>query len=401
MYAKLLVAIFLIMGITNPIKTNNTDIVISSLVFVLASLCAISFFKQKLFPAQLLLKKTAMWILITLFIVDAVLISSELRKFLTHENPYNNDPGVLLSTYRSMEKGIDYYDSYQAAQLGRFAQSIIPGDIWGWRLPTIFYIWKFLPGESGLSIYFLYLLAASVTLFISYDLTKRFLGPFLAFLSPYLLFPYLHFAARDQMLLETEWWAVFLFIASIYFLLKKKLFLATIFFSLTVLVRELFVLPVGLMFLYCIFKQRKLAPVFLIPSLAFLVLFTYHIWRVNDYIDATGTLLNARTVPNGFFFLQQTFAFVSWEYLLFKIRPFIILTTLATLGCLILIRRKYFEGTILLLSFLPFPLAFLRFGTVPYNDYWGIVYVPMAIILSPLGLLVLKQARIFSQQRKS
>jgi NADH:ubiquinone oxidoreductase subunit H len=49
------------------------------------------------------------------------------------------------------------------------------------------------------------------------------------------------------------------------------------------------------------------------------------------------------------------------------------------------------EGLFWLLSFLPFPIAFLRFGTVPYNDYWGVIYVPIAIILAPLSLLAIKR----------
>ena len=161
------------------------------------------------------------------------------------------------------------------------------------------------------------------------------------------------------------------------------------------MVRELFILPVGLMLVFSIFKNKRLAPVFLIPLCGFLILFVYHIWRVSRYIDATGTLFTARLISNGVFFVQQTFAFASWEYLLYQIRPLALLAILAIVGTLNLIRtKKYFEGIILSLALLPFPISFLRFGTVPYNDYWGIVYVPLAIILSPLFLRALSKKPI-------
>ena len=382
---KIAILTLLLLGILNPVLGNRVDEAVGILVFVTGALVT---FLLKSFA------KIALIFLILVYLANSWFISGDLRFFLTHDIPYNNDPGVLLATYKSVENGRDYYESYKQAQLGRFSQSIIPGDIWGWRLPTIFYIWKIVPGGT-LSIYVLYLILAATVLYVAFLINRMFLPENLALLSPYLIFPYLHFAARDQMLLETEWWATFLFVISIYLLIKKKLFVATVFLSLTLMVRELFILPVGLMLVFSIFKNKRLAPVFLIPLCGFLILFVYHIWRVSRYIDATGTLFTARLISNGVFFVQQTFAFASWEYLLYKIRPLTLLAILATIGTLSLARtKKHFEGVILTLAFLPFPISFLRFGTVPYNDYWGIVYVPLAIILSPLFLRALSKKPI-------
>ena len=382
---KIAILTLLLLGILNPVLGNRVDEAVGILVFVTGALVT---FLLKSFA------KIALIFLILVYLANSWFISGDLRFFLTHDIPYNNDPGVLLATYKSVENGRDYYESYKQAQLGRFSQSIIPGDIWGWRLPTIFYIWKIVPGGT-LSIYVLYLILAATVLYVAFLINRMFLPENLALLSPYLIFPYLHFAARDQMLLETEWWATFLFIISIYLLNKKKLFLTTVFLSLTLMVRELFILPVGLMLVFSIFKNKRLAPVFLIPLCGFLILFVYHIWRVSRYIDATGTLFTARLISNGVFFVQQTFAFASWEYLLYQIRPLALLAILAIVGTLNLIRtKKYFEGIILSLALLPFPISFLRFGTVPYNDYWGIVYVPLAIILSPLFLRALSKKPI-------
>lgn len=427
MFFKIAVSIFLVLGILNPIGESELDVATAGFILGFSILFVTSAFKRNIiliiillliswllfgkfknlesifvhssligtFLAMLLsrikLTKLGIWILILVFVANSWAISGQLRNYLTSDIPYNNDPGVLLKTYKLIENGQDYYKSFKEAQLGRFALSIMPKDIWGWRLPTIFYIWKLLPGNA-LSIYFLYLLMACCLLYVSYQIGKRYLGEKLGFISPYLLLPYLHFGARDQMFLETEWWSVSIFIFAIYFLIKTKLLISTVLLSLTLLIREVYLLPIGLMLIYSIFKQRRLISVFLIPIISFAIFFLYHIYRVNYFIDAWGTLFTARTVNNGIYFLQQTLAFASWEYLLNQFRPFLLLTLAAAIGCLYILKvQKKQEVIFLLLAFLPFPIAFLRFGTTPFNDYWGLIYIPTAIILAPTVLIVFKK----------
>lgn len=436
MFFKIIVSIFLLLGITNPINGNLFDIIISGFVFGLTTYYVLSFIdklsrdhKNSLIISGVLLitswvlisklkgfesvyiystllgyliatlaqkfktlEKSAIWILMIVFLLNSFVISYDLRTWLGLDIPYNNDPGVFLATYKSIESGYDYYESFKSAMLGRFAEQIILKDIWGWRLPTIFYIWKILPG-GAISIYFLYLLLAAITLYIAFRINRVFLPENFAILSPYLIFAYLHFGARDQMFLVTEWWSMAIFIFSLYFLITKRLFLTTIFFSLTLLIREVYLLPIFLMLIYAFCKQKKLIPVFLIPILAFILFFLYHTYRVNYYIDAWQTLFAARTVNNGVFFLQQTLAFASWEYKLNFYRPFALLSLAATVGCLYIFKfQKKQEAIFLLLAFLPFPIAFLKFGTIPFNDYWGIIYSPIAILLSPLVLTFFSQS---------
>lgn len=383
MLLKITIFILLLLGILNPILESRVDQATAILTF---TVCALTVFFLKRFA------KIALWIIIFVFLANSWLISGGLRSLLVQNTAYNNDPGVLLATYKSVENGQDYYESYKQAQLGRFSQSIIPGDIWGWRLPTIFYIWKIIPG-GALSIYLLYLILSASVLYAAYKINRIFLPEKLAILSPYLIFPYLHFGSRDQMFLETEWWGLSIFILALYFLLKKRLFVSTVFFSLTLLVREVYILPIGLMLLFAFFKQKKLIAVFLIPQVTFMTFFIYHIYRVDKYINAWGTLLSARTVDNGLFFLQQTLAYASWEYLLNQFRPFYLLTIWAIIGCIYIFKfQKERSAIFLLLAFLPFPTAFLKFGTTPFNDYWGIIYVPIAVMLSPLLLTVFSQS---------
>lgn len=419
--SRLFLAFLLVLGLLNPVN-NTIDKFIGFFIFALCASCVfkswkfailttvialLAFAKLRNFEFVILYaslaglalgyflkrlqiaKKLAIWIIIVGFLVSSVATSGQLRQMLGRDLPlfsYNNDPSVILKTYQLMKKGEGYYEAFAAAQSSRYAQQIVPGDIWGWRLPTIFYLWTVFPTKSALGIYILYLLLASVVFYVSFRLGKRYLGESLAILPSYLIFPYLHFAGRDQMLLETEWWAMLLFIIGIYTLIGKKWFLTTLIFSLTVIVRELYVLPIGLMLVYSFFKKKRLSPVFLIPLLAFVLLFLFHMMAAAQYINSWGTLFKPRTVPFGLFFIEQTLAFGSWEYLLFAFRPFFIFLILSVFGCVYVFKRfDRREAIFLVLAFLPFPVTFLRIGTVPYNDYWGIIYVPLAIILAALS----------------
>ena len=342
-----------------------------------------------------LIKRSAIFVIIVTFLALSWASSAPVRGVLSSDlskYAYNNDPGVFLKTYYLIEQNVNYYDALNSAQLGRFGQHIVNGDVWGWRLPTIFYIWKYLPSSSGLSIYALFLILASALLLVSYKIGRRYLGARLAILPSYLLFPYLHYAGRDQTFLQTEWWSVPIFVIAIYLFITRKHFYSIILLSLTVLIREVYIFPIGLIFIYLLITQKKNSRLFLIPIIAFLILLIFHISRVNYYIDAYGTLLSPRVVSNGLLFVQQTLAFASWEYLLFQFRPFIIFLVASLFGCFYIYKNiNKNEGILWTLTFLPFPIAFLRFGTLPYNDYWGIIYMPTIIILAPLLLGLFKQ----------
>lgn len=411
--------LLLILGLINPVSGNTVDLFLGFFIFGFAAGIAIPSWVLALglavatgtiggnpltilgavvgwVLAQVLVKfrlvgKVSLLVLVVTFLVTSFATNRELVAYLSRDLPlytYNNDPGVLYKTYLLLSGDMNYYDAYRTAQLGRFEQPLVPGDIWGWRLPTIFFLWRLLPGTSGISIYILYLALAACVLYVAYLIAVRYLGSRLGILAPYLLFPYLHFGARDQMFLETEWWGVFLFIIGLFFLIGGRYFWAIVFLSLTVLVREVYVLPLVLMFTFALIKRRGMLAVFAIPLSAFGVLYLFHIIWTSYYIDAWGTLKSARVLESGWFFVQQTLAFASWEYLFFNFRPFLIFLVLAAFGLISLyMRRSKEEAIIWALAALSFPLSFLRFGTVPYNDYWGIIYVPLVLILAPLALL--------------
>ena|SRR3989344_352277 len=337
-----------------------------------------------------LIKKTAIFVIISTFIVISWFSSIGLRTVLSSDLStfsYNNDQGAFLKTYYYMNQNLSYYNSFAKAMTGKFSHPNLPSDIWSWRLPTIFVIWKLLPTSSGMFIYISYLTLASSVIFVSYLIGERYMLFPYSVLPPYLIFAYLIFGAKSHDFLLTELWGLFPFLIGMYLVISKRLFYAIIFISLAVLIREIYILPIALMLVYAALKKRRLIFALAIPLFFFCTLFFFHLKFAGSYIDSIGTVFNLRMVHNGFYFIQQTLSFGSGSYLFFPLRPFVLLSPLALLGCYYVYKRnKNDEAVLWLLSFLPFPLAFLKFGNTPFNDYWGIFYVPTFLILAPLAL---------------
>src|SRR5207249_1337144 len=126
-------------------------------------------------------------------------------------------------------------------------------------------------GNSALKIYFLFLLLSSILLYVSYKIGLRYLGFPVGLSSPFILLPYLHYAARSEMFLETEWWGLFFFIFGISLVVEKKLFFSIVLLSIALLIRELFLVPLGLLLIFFAFKRRRLVPVVLIPIISFIL----------------------------------------------------------------------------------------------------------------------------------
>lgn len=298
---------------------------------------------------------------------------------------YNNDEMAYLKVVKLMKRNIEYYDASRIAFMGKFGSHVVAGDVWGWRLPTIFEIWRFIPG-SGIGIYLLYLTLACGMLYSAFFIGKRYLGENMAILPAYLLFPYLHFAARDQILLLTEWWAMPFVIFALLFFVKKRNFLAILALSLAVLIREVYIVPIFLIFAFYASRFNKKAIIFLIPLVSFLTIYLYHIVALSSYIDSWHMIFSTRTVSSGTSFLNETLAFGSWEYVFYKYRVFLIFLVLAVLALFYIYRRISREEAIIwLISALSLPVLFVKFGVGPYHDYWGIMYMPIVLILAPIA----------------
>jgi len=75
---------------------------------------------------------------------------------------------------------------------------------------------------------------------------------------------------------------------------------------------------------------------------------------------------------------MTSFAFGSWEYLLFKFRPFLILYFIS--GLLLLVRASW--KSVMLLSFYLLPVSYIFIGTSSWNHVWGVLFVPVVLLSS-------------------
>lgn len=318
------------------------------------------------------------------------------------DGQYFSDEFLFLKTYYLMKKGRGYYESFNYAIIkdGRNIEKKgqILKSVWQWRWPFNFYLWKFLT-KNGEGILNLFILFSAITLISSFFIAKKFLPPHLALLPPFLLFPYfLDVFEYKTSFLFTEWWGLFFFILAIVMLLYKRKILATLFFSLTVIIRELFIISVFTMFfLSLIFKKDRI--IFLIAILVFLgglILHIQHIRTLNGL--NTSFDIYFQTGLHGFnkLNLLKRIAFSSRQYLLipWKTNYFLILFGI---GGLVIdaVRHKFknlYPCLLGLFSFLPFLIINPFLGTV-YNDYWGVVFMPLTIIFSPTILSVFYENR--------
>ena len=326
---------------------------------------------------------------ILVFLVTSWRNSLELRTYLIHEpvsETYRSDLDDFLKTYYLMQRGQEYYLSFSQAVTENAFKGYVAQNLWAWRMPTVFYFWKMIPGPAGISIYVAFLLLAALALHAVYRILARLLPEtqrHLGILAPYMFYPYLHFAARDRVLLHTEWWAVFFMLFAIYGYVSKKpvLFMGCLLIAL--LMRELFIIPVGLAGIWFWLKKDKTAVRILITIGGFGLFFVLHSLIVKRLMFSTATFASPRVHVLGKDIILSTLAFGAWEYFFFRIRIFLVFYVLAVFGLVRHLHRSY--G--FLLCFVLMPVSFLILGSSIYNDYWGIFYLPFVLISVPLILV--------------
>ena len=327
-------------------------------------------------------------LIIISFFLLSLINSPGLRNYLSispQPGTYRTDMDDFLRTHYLMKQGLNYYQSYKLAINQNPFKSSVPENIWSWRLPTVFYLWKFVSINQSHNIYYLFLIFSGLTLYLSYKILTLLLpikDKDYAILAPFLIIPYFVFASRDTTILQTEWWAVFPMIAALYFDLKNKPWLAALMYSLTVITRELFIIPIAILALVNLISNRKKLKIYVIPIFIFIFAVVLHSQFVIQYISSTDSLVAPRIHQLGGKIILATLAFGSWEYIFFRFRIFVLAHLLALLGVI----NNFSKNIFWVISFLSFPLSFLIIGSSTYNDYWGIFYVPFILMAAPLAL---------------
>src|SRR3989338_7945708 len=74
---------------------------------------------------------------------------------------YRSDEMIFLKTYYLVEKGWNYYPAFSWAIEGDVRKIVLTSDIFQWRLPTLFYLWKVLANNGWQILWLFWVLALS------------------------------------------------------------------------------------------------------------------------------------------------------------------------------------------------------------------------------------------------
>lgn len=297
---------------------------------------------------------------------------------------YRSDEMIFLKTYYLVKSGNSYYDSFQKAAANDYANIKLGPDIFTWRLPTIFYFWQL--AQNGFQILTLYWVLAILFLISIYKIIKKLYNSNAGLLAQLLVLPY--FAGNlfyKTSFLFVEWWALFFFTFGLAFFLYKKFVPSWVLFFLAIITRELMIIPIVSFLLLSIFLKKNLL-FFATLILSSLIIFALHshfvISRFGD-VQQTSTIFSRLHAPDKKSFLTMI-SFSMQNYPLTKYRVNLLLIVLAFISLLINIKKK--EDREKLYYYLAPWSMFLTFPFITstfYNDYWGILFMPILISTIP------------------
>lgn len=297
---------------------------------------------------------------------------------------YRSDEMIFLKTYYLVKSGHNYYDSFPKAAANDYANIKLDPDIFTWRLPTVFYFWQL--AQNGYQILTLYW-TLTILFFISiYLIIKKLYNSNTGLLAVVLVLPY--FAGNlsyKTSFLFVEWWALFFFTFGLTFFFYKKLPVAWVLLLLALATRELMTIPIfSLLILSVLLKKNR---IFFIALILFsLIIFAIHSHVVlSRFLDVqqTSTIFSRLHAPDKQSFLTMI-SFSMQNYPLTKYRVNLLLIVLAFVSLVINIKKKGDKGIYYFLApwsiFLTFPFITSSF----YNDYWGILFMPLLISTIPV-----------------
>ena len=167
----------------------------------------------------------------------------------------------------------------------------------------------------------------------------------------------------------------------------------------SIFTRELFVFHLAMLALVCFLLRRRryLLPLVIPPILLILFYSFYHLGQVYRF-ENFGPLTTwwRQGIDRGWHLVRPTLSFSSQNYFFFFLHPFRFFLLFATIGLLsLLIKNKdKLLPLLALFSFLPFFLFIFFFGIqTKWQDYWGIYYLPLAIIFAPTILTLFPYAK--------
>lgn len=305
---------------------------------------------------------------------------------------YSSDERMYLKTFYLMEKGEGFYQAFNQANEGVTGGRIMKSDVFTWRWPTLFYLWK-LVSNQGQTILYAYWFLALSALSSGFLLLLKFTKPVYALFGPLLLAPYLidNFSYPTSFLF-TEWWGWFFLMFGLTLFIYQKKKAAWVWLGLAILTRELILVPIFALGLVALW-QRKDRLYFTSLMLLFFGAFYLHQLQVSALFSLDKGALSLTTSSflsrlSGFnkLALLKMMAFSTRQYpgVLYHSNWWLVILAL---GSFIINVWKNLKDKDRFYLLAPgwFGLIILPCLTSnPYNDYWGIVFMPFLILTIPL-----------------
>ncbi len=293
-----------------------------------------------------------------------------------------SDGMLYLKVFYLVKSGKDYYEALPIAFRNDARQGGLTKDPFMWRPPTVYYFWR-LFASNGSQIAILFWLGAFLSFYGIFLILKKFIPWQMAVFGPLLVSFYFRdvFSYATSFLFH-EWWGWFAFIFALLFLIYDKLSTSVLFSTLSILTREIFIIPVLAMFIYSLLLKKNRI-VFFIPIFIFGIFYLIHVENINNYPLPKSLSFSHYLKFNKIAFLNMTaFSMRKFPLINFRSNIFLIaISFISTFFCVLRIRRE--NMNYLLLSFWSLLLV-LPFAAQNYNDYWGITFMPTLIGFSPL-----------------
>jgi hypothetical protein len=309
--------------------------------------------------------------------------------------PFHTDMITYLNTLYKIRSGENFYEAFSESV--KSEMNSLPAEIWAWKQPLIFYLFKFFPGGS-MSVIYLAIFNFSLVLLSSYFIGRKFLTPVSALICPFLIWPYFTYPLIEQTIMQVEWWGLsFLIFGLLCYFYDKKL-LCGIMLALSLSSRELFIIPIAFLIFVDLFNKKFTPTIKLILPIIFIFLPLYiaHLYQISNYQNPYLLTLSSfrKNSLSGWEMVRPALAYNSWSYALTNIRPFLILIILnTTLLVIKIIREKKVFDLILISSFLPFFIISFKLGSDPWHDYWGIYYIPLVLLVTPISVMYIPKLR--------
>jgi hypothetical protein len=334
-------------------------------------------------------------ILVMLLLLSLLLTPFIIQKFEIYpltEPPfktYNSDEMSFLKTFYLIEKGENYYLAFKHSRENFASGNYLQADVFTWRLPTAFYLWN-ICCETGHNILTFFIFMSFLLLILIYLIMQKIIGNW-ALLSPILFLPYLYDTLTYKTaFLFTEWWAVFFFFIGLFGLSRNLSYIAILAFTISILTREIFIVPISVMFLYTLFirKNRRL---FLIPIVIGLLFYFIHSQNIFSLIGSRGNFhffdrFHDYKIEN----LQTMISFSMKAYVLAGLKTHYLFLGVGLISLLIgVFLKKDYLLNYIAISIFSF-LITLPIIAVKENDYWGIMFVPLILMCIPLIFAVKK-----------